>query len=1012
MFTRQPPSFGRGGPRFSDSLDTPDDKKLVDEMILAMNAAAPAVFALMDYWTFNGWFALQKRLKDADAPKLEKTVFPGIELRVAAPTPFRLNLHAIFSDQIPDQHLKDFRSHLKLALINQPLSEAALIRYARQANADKLQKHGYQKAELATDEAKALEAGYNIAELTVESYKEALEGVPDGQVLGFVPFTTNDGLDQVKWNEHYAYAMSLFKSSPIFEARDDATWNAFVGRTTAQNKKWIDSFQEALGKVPRLPVSGSDAHTFKGVKGDNNKRGYGDFPSGRVTWIKADPTWFGLKQAIKEPFRRCFIGELPPKVKLVRENKTYYLKSVLIEKIPGSPLTDQWFDGASIPLNTDLIAVIGNKGSGKSALADVIALVGNSRDKDKFSFLCAQRFRGKSGEPAKQFIGRLDWIAGEPSEINLSENPPAERVELVRYIPQGRFEELCNDHVSGKSGGFERELRAVVFDHLPDEQRLDALTFDQLIEEQEKIFRAQLVDARQRLGGINREIALIERELHPDIKANVADQLKLKQRERLEIIELKPVEVAKPSDEPTDEQKAAAARITGAEIELATLAGRNKAIDEAQKQNAAKKRAIKSAQDQIKLFETQLDTFKRNLTAELTKLGIAYDDVVRITIDKAKIVKAQDEAATADTASAKAATDVATLIVTQKGIVEKATSELNGPQQAFQAYQVALAEWQSRIAALDGSATAPESRLGLEARLTLISQLPERLQAKRNERAAVAAEILKILIAQRTAREQLFEPLQKTIASHPLIGTEYDLRFKAQLQTFADQVSDPLFSIVKQNVGPIRGEDESKQAIAERLTPRDMNKEGDVLAFADEVHDLLHNAARILKPDAADLAPVLRKERSAEEAYDFIYGFEYLTPHYTLLFQETPIEQLSPGQRGALLLIFYLLVDRGRNPIILDQPEENLDNETVVNLLVPVLTYAKETRQIIMVTHNPNLAVVCDAEQIVMCRLDRKEGTKITYETGAIENPALNACVVKVLEGTKPAFDNRGQKYH
>ena len=85
------------------------------------------------------------------------------------------------------------------------------------------------------------------------------------------------------------------------------------------------------------------------------------------------------------------------------------------------------------------------------------------------------------------------------------------------------------------------------------------------------------------------------------------------------------------------------------------------------------------------------------------------------------------------------------------------------------------------------------------------------------------------------------------------------------------------------------------------------------------------------------------------------------------MFQDAQIEQLSPGQRGALLLIFYLLVDKDNNPIILDQPEENLDNETIVSLLVPVLTEAKQKRQIIMVTHNPNLAIVCDAEQIIHC---------------------------------------------
>ena len=156
----------------------------------------------------------------------------------------------------------------------------------------------------------------------------------------------------------------------------------------------------------------------------------------------------------------------------------------------------------------------------------------------------------------------------------------------------------------------------------------------------------------------------------------------------------------------------------------------------------------------------------------------------------------------------------------------------------------------------------------------------------------------------------------------------------------------------------------------------------------------------------------MKKGQSATTVYDLLFGLNFLEPRYSLLFQDTPIEQLSPGQRGALLLIFYLLVDRGKLPIILDQPEENLDNETVFRLLVPVLSEAKKQRQIIMVTHNPNLAVVCDAEQIIHAQFDRAGNSTISYESGAIENTVLNGSVVTVLEGTKPAFDNRSGKYH
>jgi ABC-type lipoprotein export system ATPase subunit len=1012
LHVHSPASFFWKGQKFSSTLDTPQDKALVDEMINSMNAAAPAVFALMDYWTFDGWFALKKRLQDKEAPELLKTVFPGIELRVSAPTDVRLNVHAIFSDQVADQDLRDFRSRLRLALIDQPLSDEALIRYARQTGEDKLKTHGVKKDDIIHDAEKALAAGNIIAELTVESYKDAIEKVPNDHALGFVPFNTSDGLESVKWSEHYAYVMTLFRTAPIFEARDDATCSAFVGRKTAQNQKWFKNFFEALGNTPRLPVSGSDAHQFVGQAGDNNKRGYGDYPSGRITWIKSDPTWLGLQQAIKEPAKRCFIGEQPPKLKLVHENKTFYLDAVKIKKVSGSALKDQWFDGAEIPLNADLVAIIGNKGSGKSALADVIALVGNSRDKDKFSFLCAQRFRGRSGEPAKQFVGRLDWVAGEPVECNLGENPAAEGVELVRYIPQGRFEELCNEHVSGRSGAFERELRTVVFDHLSDELRGDALTFEELLEEQERASRAQLDDARSRLAAINRQIDAIERNLHPDIKAQIAELLKFKERELKELYDVKPTDVPKPAEKLSVEQEAASARITAADAGLVILAERTKTTEDAQRLNATKKRAIKAAQDQIKLFETQASAFKRTLTTELEKLGLKFEDVVKLSIDVTPLAKLSTDTTKADGDHAKSVEEVSALVEAQKAIIAQATLELNGPQQAYQAYQVALAAWQARVEELQGSPTIPDSRLGLEARLTGIAQLPDRVKVKRAEREVIAREIYKILVAQRTDREQLFAPLQKTIEDHPLIRDEYDLQFKANLQTFGSLVSEPLFGIVKQNVGALRGEDESNQAVQERLSLRDMNAEEDAIVFANSLHDLLHEAARMVKPQANDLASILRKERTADEAYNLIYGFEYLNPHYTLSFQQTPIEQLSPGQRGALLLIFYLLVDKGRNPIILDQPEENLDNETVVNLLVPVLAHAKESRQILMVTHNPNLAVVCDAEQIIMCRLDRKEGAKISYETGSIESPRLNANVVTVLEGTKRAFDNRGGKYH
>src|SRR4051794_22528904 len=166
-------------------------------------------------------------------------------------------------------------------------------------------------------------------------------------------------------------------------------------------------------------------------------------------------------------------------------------------------------------------------------------------------------------------------------------------------------------------------------------------------------------------------------------------------------------------------------------------------------------------------------------------------------------------------------------------------------------------------------------------------------------------------------------------------------------------------------------------------------------------HDLRRDGDKVAVTDQ------LAQGRSAEDLYDFIFGLSYLRPRFELLWRGKPLDQLSPGERGTLLLVFYLLIDRRDVPLIIDQPEENLDNETIALLLVPAVKYAKNRRQIILVTHNPNLAVVCDADQIIHSAIDKAEGNRITYTSGALEDPAITQRVVDVLEGTKPAFDLR-----
>ncbi len=195
------------------------------------------------------------------------------------------------------------------------------------------------------------------------------------------------------------------------------------------------------------------------------------------------------------------------------------------------------------------------------------------------------------------------------------------------------------------------------------------------------------------------------------------------------------------------------------------------------------------------------------------------------------------------------------------------------------------------------------------------------------------------------------------------------------------------------------------------LKKHDFNDWAQVENFLDEVVEHLHEDKRGQEPKRVEVQDQLRKGNVVPTMYDYIFSLSYLSPRYTLKLGTKELAQLSPGEKGALLLIFYLLVDPGHIPLVIDQPEGNLDNQTMFELLVPSLKEAKKNRQVIIVTHNPNLAVVADAEQVIHTLLDKPNQNEMVYTAGALENPAIKAKVVDVLEGTKPAFSNRAQKY-
>lgn len=1001
-----PASFHWNGEKFNSDPYSPENEPLVDAMINALNAAEPAVFAIMDYWTFDGWFALKHRLSQKEAPELKKTVFPGIELRLVAPMEGRLNAHVLFSNEIDDQVLHDFQAGLNIALIDRPLSNYSLKTLARHVGADLLRLKGFDKSEVDDSDEKALQAGSMIAEITCESYKKALMSVPNKMALGFMPFNTNDGLADVKWQDHYAYVLGLFETSPIFETRTPDLCAAFAGVETETNKRWIEDFQRALGDIPRLAVSGSDAHQFTGVPGDNDRRGYGDYPSGKITWIKANPTFQGLQQAIKEPAKRSFVGTIPPKVQLVRENKSIFIDKLEVIKDPQSTFNERWLENTELTLSDDLVAIIGNKGSGKSALADIIALLGNSKQSHHFSFLKKHRFRGKTGEPAKHFIAKAIWGDGQVLEKNLNEDPASENVEYVKYIPQGHFEELCNAHVSGQSDSFEQELRSVIFSHADDATRLGAHNFDQLIEEQESALRSQFDSLRSALHKINRQISTVEGQMSDETRRAIDEQLVQKNRLLQEHMKIKPEEVPEPTSELSEGQQEASSELTEIARQIETIVTQQEAYKIELTQLAVKKKACLNINEGVDVVKRAITQFEIEYSSDAVALGLEVETLISLEIKEQKLLEIAKYIESRNQSIKSTNLDLNVEMASLKDRRGPLNAKLNGPQQAYQQYLELLKVWVEKEAGIVGSKDLPDTLEGLMHRLEQLDELPTNRATLQAQRISITEQIFDRLVEQQISRETLFNPVQELIQNNALIRDEYKLQFKAEIKSTPELVCTKLFTLVKQTTGEFRGDSESLSVLKDMMDKHDISEKSSLLEFVQELHNKLEAVSKL--PGVESL---LKKDRTVNEVYDFIFGLEYLDPRYTLMFQDAQIGQLSPGQRGALLLIFYLLVDKGNKPIILDQPEENLDNETIVSLLVPVLTEAKKKRQIIMVTHNPNLAVVCDAEQIIHCEFTRSDSHNISYISGAIECSVINNKVVDVLEGTMPAFDNRKIKY-
>ena len=628
------------------------------------------------------------------------------------------------------------------------------------------------------------------------------------------------------------------------------------------------------------------------------------------------------------------------------------------------------------------------------------------------------RFLNPKHALGRHFEATLTWRSGDSESRTLDAEADPNVPERVKHIPQNYLEQICAEiQESSAPTLFDKELEGVIFSHVPRADRLGRTSLEELFRHTTEETEARIGLLRQKLAQVNRDYTELRRSSSKEAKRRLEAELERRRGEFESHLKAKPAEVSDPSNKPSESPEA-----EQAEKDLAAVVAEIEKLDEGQKElrereEIAKRRrvAVDRMLGRIENLATSIDEFYEQSSEDASLLDLDPRQLVKLEENSPELVDLREKldkeiTEIADSLDKGRQDSDARKREEASKRADEIRQKLAEPQRRHQEYLRTLANWRKEVAEIEGSAEEPKSVKGLEVRLAELGQLPERAEAKRKERNQLVSEIFAAKSELLDSFRELYRPVQEFLAEEGFTEEVSALSFDAEITV--DGLEDGMLDLIHQGRrGSFQGEQEGRERLRALVKSHDFSSAEGVAAFLADIGDhLIHDVRSEDRPDVS-LEDQLMRGATVEGVYDFLFGLGYLEPRFKLLWRGKPLDQLSPGERGTLLLIFYLLIDREDVPLVIDQPEENLDNETVAELLVPAVKNAKERRQIVMVTHNPNLAVVCDADQVIHASIDKVNGNRVTYTSGSIEDPAITQLIVNVLEGTKPAFDLRDAKY-
>jgi energy-coupling factor transporter ATP-binding protein EcfA2 len=953
-----------------------------EDYLTALEQAKPVIqaVAVTDYYVTDTYEEVLRQREAGRLPHAE-LVFPNVELRldVATAKGGFVNLHLFVSPEDPD-HVAELRRLLSRLQFNVmqdrfDCTKEDLIRLGKKADPK------------ITDDGAALSYGANQFKVNFQKLREVfsesswakkniLIGVAGGATDG--TSGVREAADQTIRREIESFAHVIFASS---EAQRDF-WLGKRDLTPAEVRSRYGGLKPCL--------HGSDAHKLEDVATP-----FGD----RFSWIKGALEFDALRQACIDPGGRAHVGAEPP----ASATPSQVIAQIEILDAP-------WVTTPVIPLNPGLVAIIGARGSGKTALADMIAAACDSITDETWN---ADEWANPSFlVRARPLIGdgkvKVSWAAGEPSVRSLNgadANGPF-AYQRVRYLSQQFVEELCSS--SGLTDGLLREIERVIFEAHPDEERDGALDFEELLEQRATRHRL----ARQR-----------EAEAVSQISDRISTEL-----EKEKLVATYEGQVAQ-KKKLIDAYTADRAKLVSAGSELRAqrhtdLAGAANQVRAKLRQYTGQRQTFLAMQDEVKDLrrnqapETLRQAQSRHPQSRMSEeqwAAFLLDYKGKVDDDLAGYVKWADRkiaelkgivppAGDPNTPFFPDDTDLATLsqavLDAEMGRLEKLVS--------------ADKETQKRYTALSGSiATETAALQTLSDKLKDAQGAKDRARDLQSEREEAYGRAFDALVAEQSVLEQLYAPLMARLAASS--GTLKKLSFSvarvADVEQWASEAEDGLIDLRK--AGSFRGKGTLVQKANEVL--KDAWETGDSAA----VGAAMAKFRGLYQKDLLDHSPVAHTDQVEFRAWSkrfaqWLFSTDHISIRYGIDYDGVDIRKLSPGTRGIVLLLLYLALDDSDDrPLVIDQPEENLDPKSVFDELVHLFVEAKSHRQVIMVTHNANLVINTDADQIIIAESGpHPHGAlpPITYTSGGLESASIREAVCNILEGGEGAFQERARR--